>query len=285
MAEDGGRARYDAWWQSGRARLCVTCKQGDSESARTIREQGPSFFPMRVFGPDHAGDPVRYLLVGMEPAEDWYGDYVKKGKAPEDARNFGGASLRSLDSVLQFAAREWLCQSGETFLLTDIAKCPVRHPREELLARREFRWNNCAPILAEEASQFDLTAVIAVGNDVRPALRGRPWMSGRSLFRVLHFAARTADQLRRLASAAEKHIQDDTVRAYLLFVQERRSGLGKQELVQRAPVVPERNKVLLAVYRKQFTCIRRALTRQTYDCGQRAAGTCCKAVSRRGSLS
>src|SRR5437868_1313906 len=115
------RTRYDAWWASGPGRPCETCKFGTSDHAQSIREQGPSFYPMHNFGPDRASLPVRYLFVGQEPSESGFDRKLHKGADAEASRNYAGtAGTGSIDSALQFAAREWLCAPDETFLLTDM---------------------------------------------------------------------------------------------------------------------------------------------------------------------
>jgi hypothetical protein len=68
------------------------------------------------------------------------------------------------------------------------------------------------------------------------------------------------------------------IRRFEAFLAERRVAVNKE---------PQRVKVsgavrlLLAVYRKQFGCITRALSDPSYACTRRADGTCCRAVPRR----
>jgi len=129
------RARYREWWRSGPGLPCVLCKQGDSNEAVSIRLQGKSFFPMRIFGPDRTDRPVRHLLVSMEPSEGWFEDFVGSGKSLDEARNFGGTKPGT-DSTVQFAARKWLCEADETFLMTDMAKCAVENNKLRPARRR-----------------------------------------------------------------------------------------------------------------------------------------------------
>lgn len=278
MTDDSrdGRARYQAWWLTGPGRPCITCTQGDSEWAATLRAQGPSFYPMRSFGPDRASLPVRYLLVAEEPSEARFDANLQKGMKPEIAQTFGGTSAtKSIDSALQFAAREWLCSSDETFLLTDMAKCAVRSPDDEPRARMQYRWNNCAPFLREEATLFDLRAVIGVGNDAREALRKRDWGPRHLAFKATHWAAHDAHKKKLLVSSEERHIPGETVEKYRAFLDERRAMLGKGAKKQKIGLSAI---TTLAVYRKQFACIRQALTQPTFQCARRADGTCCRAV-------
>lgn len=255
----GSRALYNAWWTSGPGG-CVTCTEGNSVDAQTIRTLGVSFFPMRVFGPDRDDRPVRYLLVAMEPSAGWVKRYLKKGKDLADALNFGGAKSQG-DSVLQFAVREWLCGDEETFLLTDIAKCAVRSTKEHpASATAPFRWRNCAPILEQEGALFHLRAVIAVGKGVHDELRSRAWIRRYPLFRVLHFSNVAAGHRDRvLSSEAERRIDDETVERYRAFVRERQAAVRKDHQVDSVVKVSHGTKELLAVYRKQLRGIKRAM--------------------------
>jgi hypothetical protein len=233
---------------------------------------------MHNFGPDRASLPVRYLLVAEEPSEAAFDAKLQKGVDPEESRNYGGTKATgSIDSALQFAAREWLCGRNETFLLTDMAKCAVRSPQKESRDRMRFRWGNCAPFLRGEASLFDLRAVIGVGGDAREALRGRTWGPRHLPFKVTHWAARVDDKKSLLSSSDERYIPDETVEKYRAFMDERRAVLGKGPKKQKIGLLPI---TTLAVYRKQFACIRRALSEPTFQCVRRDDGTCCRAVPR-----
>jgi uracil-DNA glycosylase len=238
--------------------------------------QGPSFYPMHNFGPDRVSLPVKYLLVAQEPSEARFDANLRKGAQPEEGRNFGGTKAAgSIDSALQFAAREWLCDPSETFLLTDMAKCAVRNPREEPLDRRSYRWNNCAPFLRDEANLFDLRAVIGVGGAARGALRGRAWGPRHPPFKVTHWAARAANKEKLLSPDEERAVSDETVEKYRAFMDERRAMLGKGPKKQKIGVTAM---TTLGVYRKQFGCIRMALADASFHCERRDDGTCCRAV-------
>jgi hypothetical protein len=270
------RARYDAWWVSGPGRPCTTCTQGDSEHVAALKTQGASFYPMHNFGPDRASVPVRYLLVAEEPSEGGFDAKLQQGMHAEEARNYGGTTAtKSIDSALQFAAREWLCDPNETFLLTDMAKCAVRDPQDEPKQRMKYRWKNCAPFLREEANLFDLRAVIGVGGDARAALRKRDWGPIHPAFRVTHWAAHAEDKQSLLASDEERHIAEQTVEKYRAFMDERRVMLGREPKPQKIGV----NAITtLAVYRKQFACIKLALSELSFSCARREDETCCRAV-------
>jgi hypothetical protein len=231
---------------------------------------------MHNFGPDRASVPVRYLLVAEEPSEGRFDDNLQKGMNAEEARNYGGTTAtKSIDSALQFAAREWLCDPNETFLLTDMAKCAVRDPQREPRKRMQYRWTNCAPFLRDEANLFDLRAVIGVGGDARAALSKRDWGPHHPPFKVTHWAARVDDKQALLTSDEERQVAGQTVEKYKAFMDERRVMIGKEPKQQNIGVSAI---TTLAVYRKQFACIRRALAEPPVRCARREDGTCCRAV-------
>lgn len=269
------RSRYNAWWRSGPGAPCEQCKQGDSSEARIILEQGRSFFPARVFGPDRTDRTVRYLMVAMEPAEGWIEAFEDKGNDFRDWVNLAGAKPGA-DATVQFGAREWLCDAGESFLMTDIAKCPAANASKT----QSYRWKSCDPILKDEASLFPaLRAVIAVGKDVRTGLRERPWLAGLPLFRVLHWSKANIAHHKKIYARLTKEqrgVSPSTATRFRAFINERRLLTGKEP--QRAVEVNDRTEMLLAVYRQQFSCIKRALLDPQYQCGRRPNGTCCRAV-------
>lgn len=268
------RARYDAWWQSGPGRPCEVCRQGKSIDATAIRLQGESFFPMRNFGPDSASLPVGYLVVAMEPSADWVNKRKKKGRKWRDAVNFSGTGPHP-NSVVQFAAREWLCDVAETFLITDMAKCCATNAR----ATRFFRWRNCDAFLRAEAEMFHIRAVIAVGKIVRDALRERAWLGERPLFRVLHWSGVGVahhQKVYRALAQTEQHVSDETIARFRAFVNERRIASGSTP--KRSVAMTDQVTKLIAVYRRQFQCIQRALVEPSWACERRADGTCCRAV-------
>jgi hypothetical protein len=265
MSISNERARYDAWWALGPGRPCETCKLGDTANAASIRLQGLSFYPMHNFGPDRASVPVRYLFVAEEPSEAGFDAKLQQGRNPEDSRNFGGTTAgRAGDSALQFAAREWLCATDETFLLTDMAKCAVRDARHEPRERHQYRWQNCAPILQDEAKLFDLRAVIAVGGKAHGALREQSWVTAHRLFKVMHWAARSAHQEKVLESAADRTLPKETVDRFEAVINERRVMVGKQSKQLK---IGRPAKAMLAVYREQFASIRRELSESASEGG------------------
>ena len=250
---------YDKWWRAGAGRPCVTCAQGDSKEAVAVQSLGPSFFPMRPFGPDRDDRPVRYLLVAMEPSAGWVKGYLREGKDLAKARNFGGQDPRG-DAAVQFAAREWLCEPDETFLLTDIAKCAVLNTNEHPASRTaSWRYRNCAPILESEAGLFQLKAVIAVGSPVHDALREREWVGRQPLFRVLHFSnVASSHRARLLTTDAERDVDEATVDRYRAFIRGRQAALRQHGPADATVNVSRSAQDLLAVYRKQLGAIKQA---------------------------
>jgi hypothetical protein len=214
---------------------------------------------MHNFGPDRDSVPVRFLIVAQEPSEAGFDNKLQKGVDPEASRNYGGtAATGSIDSALQFAAREWLCGPDETFLLTDMAKCAVRHARTEPPERQRYRWRNCDPFLHEEANLFpELRAIIGVGGKAHAALCKQDWGLTHEPFKVMHWAARDAHQEKVFELPEEREIGEETIERYRAFMNERRLLIGKEPKHRK---IGKPTKKMLAVYRKQFAAIRGALS-------------------------
>jgi hypothetical protein len=284
MTADDERTRYYAWWKAGPGLPCVLCTKGESKQAQAIRQQGASFYPMQVFGPDRRDRPVRHLLVAMEPSEGWFDDFTASGRNLDEAWNFGGTKVGT-DSAVQFAARTWLCADDETFLLTDMAKCGVENTKERpASATQAFRWHNCDSILQGEVKPYALRSVVAVGKDVRDELATRAWVPARSLFRVLHWSNVAVAHHKRLfakLARAEQSVSERTIEEYRNFMNERRTAMGKSAHAQQR--VSDQTKQLLAVYRKQFSCIRLALEDASSPGERGSNSACCRAVSGRPS--
>jgi len=96
-----------------------------------------------------------------------------------------------------------------------------------------------------------------VGGKAHGALRKQSWASDHRLFKVMHWAARSAHQQKVLASAEDRTLADETVDKFRTFINERRVMTGKdpKQLKVGRPA-----KAMLAVYREQFDSIRRELS-------------------------
>jgi hypothetical protein len=123
------RARqYEALWRE--IQPCVRCREHPSLGPKLASAN--VFIPLPPLRPQPSLDlPVRYLLVGAEPSDDWRPELpTLKAKSPTsnaDAlrrikagyRNYTG-NLRTI--ALDFAARTWLIDPAtESFAITDLA--------------------------------------------------------------------------------------------------------------------------------------------------------------------
>jgi hypothetical protein len=117
-----------------------------------------------------------------------------------------------------------------------------------------------------------------VARSRRRPLQTRDWGPPHQAFKVTHWAAHLDDKRRLLSTDEERYIGDETIGKYRVFMDERRAMLGKGPKKQK---VGGTTITTLAVYRKQFACIRRALSEPTFRCARRDDGTRCRAVPRR----
>lgn len=144
--------------------------------------------------------PVDYVLIGMEPSLGAWGPRPAEARAKIAAgfRNF----MWSLeDFILHTSARQYLCEPGQTYHLTDISKGAMLVERANLdRAARYARW---FPLLVQE---IELVAkphakVIPVGKAVAQNL----WALGfaRALDPILHYSGQ-AGRARRAAVAGQE---------------------------------------------------------------------------------
>jgi hypothetical protein len=77
-------------------------------------------------------------------------------KIEAGSRNFRG------DAHIRWAARTWLLEKGEAFIMTDLGKCML--PVKDADRTRATRYGNCAPWLGREIALFNrVRAVIPMG--------------------------------------------------------------------------------------------------------------------------
>jgi hypothetical protein len=152
---------YDALWDEIAG--CVRCVV-DPRIGAQIRQRWESvdtpFLPYPGYGADPATGQVRYILLGMEPSERPKAKKTRaymRRKIAEGGRNFAG------DAHIRWAARTWLLEGGEAFIMTDLAKCML--PVKDADGTRARRYANCAPWLGREINVFKgtLRAVIPMG--------------------------------------------------------------------------------------------------------------------------
>ena len=143
---------------------------------------------------------VDYIIVGMEPSFGW-------ADSNEDAekkiacgfRNFAWPKNRNARLALFMRSIEkFLCQSGETYHLTDVAKGAM--PVTVAALDRDRRYKKWYPLLLDEIEIVGKPGapVIAIGQKVEMVLQ-RGGLKGRSLYTVPHYSSQAAASLKREA--------------------------------------------------------------------------------------
>ena len=120
--------------------------------------------------------PADFILIAQEPA---WGGQKKTGKRPPDwefvkdreNRNFCG---HIYDFMFHFCIRNYLCEDGQTYYLTDLSKGAMSVKQAAATSRETYkRWY---PLLVEElnlVAKLEGTRVIAIGEKVHTFLRKR----------------------------------------------------------------------------------------------------------------
>ncbi len=134
-----------------------------------------------------------YIFVGMEPSFGRWAESIEDAekKIAKGFRN--GAPARFTRSIERF-----LCQSGETYHLTDVSKGAML---VKVAARdRERRWEEWYPLLLKEIEIVGKPGapVIAIGRKVEAFLRKRD-LKGRLLYHVPHYSYTAAAHFKREA--------------------------------------------------------------------------------------
>ena len=138
--------------------------------------------------------PVDFVLVAMEPST---GVKLKKDEYPEESRQIERNFCWSTeDFILHFCIREYLCQAGQTYHLTDLSKggMAVKKAKENPRPKYE-RWY---PLLKKELQLVEKpgeTRIIAIGNVVRDFLRDKHLC--KNLETILHYAPTAAGHRNR----------------------------------------------------------------------------------------
>ena len=146
--------------------------------------------------------PVDYVLVAMEPSLGVPGKRDRTGRS-QIARNF---TWSVEDSIFHYCVREYLCQNGETYHLTDLAKGAMR----TRLAgkRRRERYERWYPILKEELhllNKQEGTRLITVGKEAATFLNGKALCKG--VERVLHYARTAAGHRDKAIEPWRQHLE------------------------------------------------------------------------------
>ena len=133
--------------------------------------------------------PVDFVLVAMEPSTGVPGKQWNCCK--HIARNF---SWSTEDFIFHYCVREYLCQNGETYHLTDLAKGGMT--TRVAGKRRRERYQRWYPFLEKELrllTKLEGTRIIAIGNVVRDFLRSKSLCE--RVEKVLHYSRQAAGHI------------------------------------------------------------------------------------------
>ena len=126
--------------------------------------------------------PVDYVSIAMEPSTGVPGK--DRNDSSQIARNF---SWSVEDFIFHYSIREYLCQNGETYHLTDLAKGGMTIKLAD--KRRQARYDRWYPLLEKELQLLtkpEGTRVIAIGNQVAGFLKKKPL--GERMKKVRHYS-------------------------------------------------------------------------------------------------
>lgn len=130
--------------------------------------------------------PVDFVLVAMEPSTGVPGKQWNCCK--HIARNF---SWSTEDFIFHYCVREYLCQNGETYHLTDLAKGGMT--TRVAGKRRRERYARWYPLLEKEhrlLTKPEGTRIIAIGNVVHDFLNNKNLCE--RVEKVLHYSRSAA---------------------------------------------------------------------------------------------
>lgn len=208
------------------------------------------FVPLPSFPVQPPNSRTAWLIVGQEPSTSATSQReALRAIRAEGHRNFGGRDDR-WTSALRFALRRWLCRKGEGFLLTDIAKCAMAARTAVVEQTRDERFSNCAPWLEQEIEVLRPRGLIALGNAAFRALRTVRRPGWPPVFRINHHARRGTPRL----SSGDRpgQLPSSIQRAF-----ERSESIRRSKGYVSTPG----QRRWLAVFRKEFKSIRRAVER------------------------
>ena len=127
--------------------------ESDNKELGIVSSYMPNFLPP---------GPVDYVLIAMEPSTGVPGKEIKG--LPKIPRNF---SWSVEDFILHYCVREYLCQDGDTYHLTDLAKGGMK---TKLAAKQpQARYDRWYPLLKDELRLLNKpgrTRLIAIGKVV-----------------------------------------------------------------------------------------------------------------------
>ena len=138
---------------------------------------------------------VDYIIVGMEPSFGWAdGIEDAERKIAKGFRISLPDNPREPLALFMLSIKRFLCQSGETYHLTDVSKGAM--PVTVAALDRERRYKEWYPLLLEEIAIVGKSGapVIAIGKQVKDFLQQRDLAgeTGRPLYAVQHYSFQAA---------------------------------------------------------------------------------------------
>ena len=148
----------------------------------------------------------KYVFITMEPTDTWCNSKEHGEELLSDGMvNFyysdNSQSLRG-PFLLQFVAQTFLCDVGETYLITDLGKCSM--PTEDndnesscpTIITRKNRYSNCLKFLKKELEIVSPKRIFIVGSRVknfvwkRKFLKKHPWFSEYKAEYIYHYSGK-----------------------------------------------------------------------------------------------
>lgn len=209
-------------------------------------------------------EPVDFVLIGMEASTGVPGE---GGQSTEDKgqveRNFAWSTE---DFILHHCIRNYLCQTGETYYLTDLSKGSMTVDKAG--EGRQCRYKRWYPLLKKElrlVAKPRKTRVTAIGNEVEGFLKKKKLCQ--RVQKVLHYSPQTVPHRRRAikswkdgfrAFCEEDHGEafEETVRAVLQdadmdsYICDRVSGRGNRSKLTNSRLM------LMFYYKNRFAELR-----------------------------
>ena len=165
----------------------------DNKELGIVSSYVPNFLPP---------GPVDYVLIAMEPSTGVPGKEING--LPKIPQNF---SWSVEDFILHYCVREYLCQDGETYHLTDLAKGGMT--TKLATKQRQDRYNRWYPLLEKELRLLTKqggTRLIAIGNVVATFLREKPLCE--RVEKILHYTRTAASHRNKAIQPWREHYDE-----------------------------------------------------------------------------
>ena len=189
--------------------------------------------------------PVDFVLVAMEPSMGTQSKEEVQGRIDAGARNFCNSTE---DFILHFCARNYLCQIGETYHVTDLAKGAM--PTKAKAAGNAGKYEDWYPLFEKELGLIAKpnARIISIGKAVGQFLseKGLRGHAGT----ILHYSPQAIRHRRRAIVGREAEYAQ-----FASSLHELPQGRGWSEPKEAIPL-SESRKQLVFNYKVSFECLR-----------------------------